>query len=67
VTLTRYCTCGAVLKTTVARRKQAQALSVWYARHSGGGHAETDAAGAEAARMGTGAGAGRETARQGGR
>ncbi len=48
----RYCTCGAVLNTTVDRRKKAQALIVWYDRHSGDGHSDTDAAGAELARMG---------------
>lgn len=59
----RYCTCGAVLKVNVAARKKTQALIVWYDRHSGAGHSETDAAGAEAARMGTNTGMGRETAR----
>ena len=62
--LERYCTCGAVLTATVERRKKAQALIVWYDQHSGEGHAETNAAGAEAARMGTGTGMGRETARR---
>jgi hypothetical protein len=62
--LERYCTCGAVLRVNIAARKKAQTLIVWYDRHSGDGHADTDAAGAEAARMGTSAGMGRETARR---
>ena len=60
----RYCTCGAVLKVNIPRKKRQQTLIVWHDRHSGAGHSETDAAGAEAARMGTNAGMGRETARQ---
>ncbi len=62
--LERYCTCGAVLKTEVTRRKHVQSLLVWYSFHSGPGHADTDAAGAEAARMGTGVGMGRESRRE---
>lgn len=65
MTLIRYCTCGAVLKVNVAARKKAQALIAWYDRHSGDGHSETDTAGAEAARMGTNTGMGRETQRMG--
>lgn len=59
----RYCTCGAVLKTTVDRRKRDQVFAVWFSAHSGEGHASTDAATAEAARMGTGEGMGREARR----
>lgn len=59
----KYCTCGAVMKVNIPKSRRGQALSIWYAEHSGDGHAETDAAGAEAVRMGTGEGMGRETAR----
>lgn len=61
--LERYCTCGAVLKTMVDKRKERQTLGIWYAAHSGDGHSDTNASGAEAARMGTGEGVGRETAK----
>ena len=54
--LKRYCTCGAVLNTTVDRRKRQQVLICWFDRHSGDGHAETDDATAEMARMGQGQG-----------
>lgn len=50
--LERYCTCGAVLKTNVPRRKYNQVCITWYDRHSGPGHEEATAAQAEAARMG---------------
>lgn len=63
----RYCSCGAVLKVNIPRTKRQQTLIVWTNTHSGPGHAETDAAGAEAARMGTSTGMGRETVRQEGR
>jgi hypothetical protein len=59
----RYCTCGAVLRVNVAKRRRDQALSIWYAAHCGDGHARTDAATAEAARMGTSEGTGREARR----
>lgn len=45
--------CGAVLSVVIPKAKRGQAA------HAGARHGETDAAGAEAARMGTGAG--RET------
>jgi hypothetical protein len=61
--LFRYCTCGCVLKTDVPPRRKQQALAHWYATHSGDGHDRTDAAGAEAARMGTNTGIGRESRR----
>ena len=61
--LKHYCTCGAVLAINAPLREQQQRLAVWYATHDGPGHADTDAAGAEAARMGTNTGMGRETAR----
>lgn len=61
--LERYCMCGDVLMVNVPRHKKAQALSVWYSRHTGTGHGDTDAATAEAARMGTSTGMGRETIR----
>lgn len=50
----RFCTCGAVLRATVERRKRQQALIAWYDWHSGEGHADTTGEGAEAARMGEG-------------
>ena len=62
--LKRYCTCGAVLLCAVSLRKQQQALAAWYAAHDGPGHGDTNAAGAEAARMGMNTGLGRETARK---
>lgn len=58
--LERYCTCGGVLKTTVPLRKRQQTLMVWYDQHHGDGHADTDASGAEQARMGGGQPGGRE-------
>lgn len=62
--LKRYCTCGAVLSVVIPKAKRDQTLAVWYTAHDGAGHGETDAAGAEAARMGTGAGMGRETRKE---
>lgn len=62
--LQRYCSCGAVLKTDVSRAKQQQALSVWYANHSGSGHADTTAAEAERIRMGFGQPMGREARKE---
>lgn len=62
--LERYCTCGAVLKTTVERRRKAQALSVWASSHSGEGHAETTADEAERVRMGASVAYGREAKRK---
>ena len=59
--LKRYCACSAVLSVVVPKAKRGQALASWYAAHDGAGHGEPDAAGAEATRMGTGAGMGRET------
>lgn len=59
----RYCTCGKQLLVNVPKRKRDRALSVWYAEHSGPGHEDTNAAGAEAARMGTNTGMGRESER----
>lgn len=67
MTIERYCTCGMVLKIDAPKRRANKVLSIWYAEHSGDGHADTSAAGAEAARMGTGTGMGRETARKEGR
>lgn len=58
--LERYCTCGAVLKVNVSARKKQQALIVFYNQHSGEGHGDTTAAGAEQARMGAGVAYGRE-------
>lgn len=63
--LKRYCTCGAVLAVVVPKTKRIQTLAVWYATHDGAGHGETDVASAEAARMGTGTGMGRETRKEG--
>jgi hypothetical protein len=60
----RYCTCGAVLKTNAPRKKKQQLLIVWSNQHSGPGHEETDASGAEAARMGSSIGYGRESERE---
>lgn len=62
--LEKYCTCGAVLKQDVPPRRRLQALIAWYDRHNGPGHEDCDAAQAEAARMGTGVGMGRESRRQ---
>ena len=62
--LERYCTCGAVLKVNVPARKKQQTLIVWYNQHSAPGHADTDASGAEQARMGTGQPGGREYDKQ---
>lgn len=62
--LKRFCTRGAVLSVVVPKAKRGQTLPVWYAAHDGMGHGECDAAGAEAARMGTGAGMGRETRKE---
>lgn len=62
----RYCTCGAVLKTSAPRAKRQQILIVWYNQHVGPGHADTDAAGAEMTRMGSGQPDGREARRGGG-
>lgn len=45
----RYCSCGAVLRVNVPRRKRQQVLIVWADRHHGPGHAETDAAAQNAA------------------
>jgi hypothetical protein len=59
----RYCTCGAVLKVEVPKRKRNQVLINWFDLHDGPDHEPTDAAGAEAARMGTGTGMGRESHR----
>lgn len=61
--LEKYCTCGAVLKRDVARRKAQQALIVWTNTHSGEGHEPCTAAQAEAARMGSSVGYGRESRR----
>ncbi len=61
--LERYCTCGAVLKVNVSRAKRNQTLLVWYDQHAGDGHDDTDAAGAEMARMGTGQPMGKEAKR----
>lgn len=58
-----YCICGEPLKVTVDRRKKQQTLIVWYTKHSGPGHADTTAAGAEQARMGFGQPGGREAER----
>lgn len=58
--LERYCTCGAVLKVNIPKRKKQQALIVWANAHSGEGHADTTAAIAEQARMGFGQPGGRE-------
>jgi hypothetical protein len=58
--LEKYCTCGEVFKAPVERRRRQQALISWYDRHSGEGHEDTDAAGAEKARMGAGVAYGRE-------
>lgn len=60
-----YCTCGQVLKTTVERRRKAQALIVWYNQHSGLGHADTTAEEAERVRMGYGQPSGREARKEG--
>lgn len=62
--LKRYCICGVVLSVDVLRHKRDRILANWYAAHDGAGHGETDAAGAEAARMGTGTGMGRETRKE---
>ncbi len=60
--LERYCTCGAVLK--VSGGDKTKILASWYSQHDGEGHADCGAAGAEATRMGTGTGMGRESRRQ---
>lgn len=59
-----YCICGEPLKVTVDRRKKQQTLIVWYTKHSGPGHADTTAAGAEQARRGYGFADGREFDKQ---
>lgn len=63
MTIVRYCSCGVVLKTSEASRKKRQrVLMNWADKHYG--HTWTDAAGAEAARMGTNVGMGRESRRE---
>lgn len=61
----RYCTCGAVLKVDARPYRRERILSNWYAEHSGTGHKDCSAADAEAARMGTGEGMGRESQKKG--
>ena len=61
--LERYCICGDVLMVNLPRRKKTQAFAVWYNHHSGDGHGDTDAAGAEMVRMGTYQPIGREAMR----
>lgn len=60
----RYCSCGAALKVDVPRSKRQQTLIVFYDQHHGEGHEQTDAAGAEAARMGSSVGYGRESRKE---
>lgn len=62
--ITRYCTCGAVLKVNVPKWKKQQVLAVWYSQHDGPGHADADAAGAEMARTGSGQPDGREAQKE---